>query len=169
MSPISLTFCSDWKVCSACGLPPRNNSKLLVCRNCKSAAYHNAQCQKIHWKGGHKHDCKILQAALRPLLDLAAVVNNSTAKGCCRWWKAVARKERNGRTSDPLWQSGLADWSRKDYLQAMQGFQSSLNPCQKSWELFLSEQEQQAHQQSLNNSNNVDDITTDNSRRSSSR
>jgi len=67
-----------------------------------------------------------------------------------------------------LWQSGLADWSRKDYLQAMQGFQSSLNPCQKSWELFLSEQEQQAHQQSLNNSNNIDDITTDNSRSSSS-
>lgn len=42
------------KVCSGCG---KNGGELLSCSKCKSVSYCNAECQRIHWKQGHKTQC----------------------------------------------------------------------------------------------------------------
>ena len=51
------------KICAYCGLPPRKDAssdteiKLKKCSRCKIVFYHDAECQKKHWKGGHKKVC----------------------------------------------------------------------------------------------------------------
>ena len=42
-------------VCYVCGKPSANR-----CKHCKIAIYCSRDCQKRHWKEGHKHDCKTL-------------------------------------------------------------------------------------------------------------
>ena len=45
------------KVCGECG---ETGSNLLTCGRCKVIFYCNVNCQKKHWKGGHKEECKEL-------------------------------------------------------------------------------------------------------------
>ena len=42
-------------VCYVCGTPSATR-----CKQCKIATYCSRDCQKQHWKAGHKHDCKTL-------------------------------------------------------------------------------------------------------------
>ena len=42
--------------CYACGTV--SCPKLLFCSRCKKVAYCSSECQRVHWKAGHKHDCK---------------------------------------------------------------------------------------------------------------
>jgi len=50
------------KTCAYCDLPPHIDEsnkeiKLKVCSRCKDVYYHDLECQKKHWKAGHKIDC----------------------------------------------------------------------------------------------------------------
>jgi hypothetical protein len=51
------------KTCAYCGLPPSQDAssgteiKMKKCSRCKSVFYHDAECQKKHWKEGHKKVC----------------------------------------------------------------------------------------------------------------
>ena len=63
------------KICAYCGLPPRKDAssdteiKLKKCSRCKIVFYHDAECQKKHWKvGGHRAEC-------------AALVTSSSSQG----------------------------------------------------------------------------------------
>lgn len=51
--------------------PPNNKppAKLMACADCSCVAYHNATCQKAHWKTSHKRECKILASAILPLKE----------------------------------------------------------------------------------------------------
>ena len=53
-------FCS----CGACGKEPSATGKRLqVCAGCRSVSYCSKQCQREHWKNGHKAECERLHAA----------------------------------------------------------------------------------------------------------
>lgn len=83
---VDLSLFSDWKCCNACGLPsdpnpnsananqtnrtPRPPTKLMACADCSCVAYHNATCQKSHWRSSHKRECKELACAMLPLKEL---------------------------------------------------------------------------------------------------
>ena len=47
-------------VCGGCGAKD-NKTNLLTCGRCKVIFYCNINCQKKHWKGGHKQECKELE------------------------------------------------------------------------------------------------------------
>ena len=48
-------------VCDACGLPPEPSKKLVRCGRCKSAWYHNAECQRMAYPA-HKKRCRQAKA-----------------------------------------------------------------------------------------------------------
>ena len=48
--------------CSACGLPPLPHQRLKKCTRCKSAWYHDIECQKQHYPE-HKAECRRVSAA----------------------------------------------------------------------------------------------------------
>jgi Aspartyl/Asparaginyl beta-hydroxylase/MYND finger len=128
-----LELFSDWSVCDACGLPPKDGdggcdkeAKLSVCRNCKSAAYHNVDCQRRHWTRVHRRECQQMALALQPLLQLMAACQCR-----CRWWTRLRPQDR--QECDRTWQSSVEQWKKEDYLGAMEGFQASLQPFLKIW------------------------------------
>mmetsp|Transcript_41247 Transcript_41247/g.41973 ORF Transcript_41247/g.41973 Transcript_41247/m.41973 type:complete len:302 (-) Transcript_41247:911-1816(-) len=172
----SLSLYSDWLFCDGCGLPPRiiqstehdnddddddddiNNmnkerqqrrrrsKKLLICRNCKTNAYHDSQCQKIHWVSGHKNVCKKQAVAIQPLWDINAAsyddnnndnendINNNylRRRHSLWWWKRLSRKDIID--CNKIWKTNVLRWNRdKEYLEAMVGFQKALEPCMKIW------------------------------------
>ena len=130
MNNLLLPLYSDWRVCSACGLEPKEGKKLLTCRNCKCVAYHDADCQKAHWKRQHKHDCKHWKEGLKPLMELSRELLKNPSSGW--WWKQLSVHQH--RHSDHLWQRACHQWYRQDYLVAMRGFQEALEPFQRAWE-----------------------------------
>eukprot|EP00980_Cylindrotheca_fusiformis_P028279 scaffold22589_cov138-Cylindrotheca_fusiformis.AAC.42 len=123
----SLSFYSSFEVCSACGKPPNDSKKLLCCRNCKSCAYHGVACQQSHWKEGHRKECKILKQACIPLVELIENTNHN-------WWVINVDESRS---SDRLWKQSCQLWNQQDYLDAMDGFQQSLELYDRAW-LMLS-------------------------------
>jgi len=48
--------------CHACDKVDPTGSEFKRCSRCKVALYCSADCQRNHWKDGHKEDCKSLQA-----------------------------------------------------------------------------------------------------------
>ena len=40
--------------CAQCGVTPSN---LSVCARCKAVSYCSKECQRVHWKAGHKKAC----------------------------------------------------------------------------------------------------------------
>mmetsp|Transcript_49559 Transcript_49559/g.53474 ORF Transcript_49559/g.53474 Transcript_49559/m.53474 type:complete len:251 (-) Transcript_49559:301-1053(-) len=50
------TTTSTFTICAFCDLPPNGKTVLKVCSRCKNVAYHDAECQKKHWKV-HKQVC----------------------------------------------------------------------------------------------------------------
>jgi hypothetical protein len=49
------------KLCSNCQSPEGETLKHKVCSACKQMFYCSIDCQRNHWKGGHKEECKELQ------------------------------------------------------------------------------------------------------------
>jgi len=47
---------SPWCTCSCCG-KTSDEKKFPRCKRCKRVAYCSKECQKKHWKAGHKKDC----------------------------------------------------------------------------------------------------------------
>ena len=48
--------------CAACGKEPSATGKRLqVCAGCRSVSYCSKQCQREHWKNGHKAECERLR------------------------------------------------------------------------------------------------------------
>jgi len=45
------------EACSCCGKPPQQDQRLKCCTRCRSTAYCGKDCQRRHWKMGHKVDC----------------------------------------------------------------------------------------------------------------
>eukprot|EP00878_Enallax_costatus_P009346 GHUV01009768.1.p1 GENE.GHUV01009768.1~~GHUV01009768.1.p1 ORF type:complete len:387 (+),score=74.62 GHUV01009768.1:293-1453(+) len=44
--------------CLECGKEETDDQKLLKCATCKTARYCSKECQKAHWRNGHKQVCK---------------------------------------------------------------------------------------------------------------
>ncbi|KAL7489131.1 hypothetical protein ACHAW6_014721 [Cyclotella cf. meneghiniana] len=66
--------------CSACGLPPVLNQSLQRCSRCKSAWYHDIECQKQHYPK-HKAQCRrISHASFASLLVATADKSTVAAK-----------------------------------------------------------------------------------------
>ncbi|OEU22123.1 Asp_Arg_Hydrox-domain-containing protein [Fragilariopsis cylindrus CCMP1102] len=125
--------------------------KLLICRKCKTAAYHDSACQKIHWaKGRHKYECKKLSVALQPLRDISSSLPSSNSsysnrRRCLWWWKHLGQKDLID--CNKIWKFSSIRWNRdEEYLDAMDGFQKALEPIMKIWnennqEIILSAKE----------------------------
>ena len=92
-------------VCDACGLPPEPSKKLVRCGRCKSAWYHNAECQRMAYPA-HKKRCR--QATATPAATTStsstavataavttAAASNSTAIHVDMF--TVARRPNRGR------------------------------------------------------------------------
>jgi len=97
---VELSLYTDWQTCDACGEPlsrppscpgapqqsppssPAKPRKLLACADCSCAAYHDTTCQRKHWRGGHRKECKELARAMLPLRELV------------RWHKTQRRMRR---------------------------------------------------------------------------
>lgn len=43
--------------CAQCGVQPAAGSKLKKCALCRQARYCSADCQRTHWRAGHKANC----------------------------------------------------------------------------------------------------------------
>ena len=145
--PALLSLYSDWHFCNACGLPPsdsteeaaattkRKKKKLFACKRCKTVAYHNAECQKIHWKQRHKKDCKLLAQAIQPLLDISRCWNDFHSNDkSISWWDLESLDPKGARDSHNLWHTSEIRWNQRgEYLEAMAGFQRALEPVSKLW------------------------------------
>ena len=114
--------------------------KLSTCTRCKTAAYHNSECQRSHWKRGHKRDCKLLADAIQPLLDIvecwndAAQSNKNHNPNNYRWWDIDKIDPRGAKDCKRLWNTNEVRWNRNgEYLEAMGGFQKALEPITKLW------------------------------------
>ncbi|KAL9180761.1 hypothetical protein ACHAXT_011214 [Thalassiosira profunda] len=174
---VDLALFNDWKYCSACGLPatpqeetnaddaasdaatsppPRPRKKLMACADCGCVAYHNANCQRTHWRTGHRRECKTYASAVLPLKELirwhklhkrvkkADVAEEGTAgsddlraqRRVWCWWEA---DNENGITEETLhgsnrmWQQGAQLWHNKLYREAMQKFSGALEPYRRAW------------------------------------
>ena len=44
--------------CSACGTVETSKHRLTTCQKCHATQYCNRKCEKEHWVGGHKKECK---------------------------------------------------------------------------------------------------------------
>ena len=61
-----LNFSNPWiDVCANCGLRPQQQQhqnqekeQFKFCARCRSFNYCSKKCQVVHWKAGHKVDCK---------------------------------------------------------------------------------------------------------------
>ncbi|CAH0519413.1 unnamed protein product [Peronospora belbahrii] len=45
-------------LCTSCGNPNIPAKSLLACGACKMVKYCSRNCQRMHWKGGHRHMCQ---------------------------------------------------------------------------------------------------------------
>lgn len=45
------------QLCDLCGKPSQPDCKLVRCSRCKAAYYCGRECQRKHWRVGHKADC----------------------------------------------------------------------------------------------------------------
>ncbi|KAL7552689.1 hypothetical protein ACHAWF_015919 [Thalassiosira exigua] len=166
---VELSLFSDWTHCSACGLPsdrkPRPDDptacplaippkKLMACADCGCVAYHDSDCQRSHWKSGHRRECKELAGAVLPLKELmrwhklhkkvkksdsadgAGARGIDSAKRIWCWWEP---DNENGITGDTLkasndaWRKGAQEWEDGNILEGMQLFQQSLDIYRKAW------------------------------------
>lgn len=130
----------------------------MACADCGCVAYHNAACQRSHWRTTHRRECKAYASALLPLkelirwhkmhkkvkkTDVAEEGNNMWANdggGPTRrvwcWWEADNENgitEETLHVSNDMWQRGARKWDNGQYLEAMQEFKHSLEPYRKAW------------------------------------
>jgi len=149
-------------LCTACGKPPINNQKLLICRNCQCAVYHDTNCQRRDWKR-HKKVCSQMGSLFIPLRRILLLLhvnhNNNNNNGNDEsqddevmsgyWWDRVSQKDQEIHESE--WVRGYQLWNgtydgQPAYLKAMKHFQDSLEPYSYVWENWKKQQEN-FHQQ----------------------
>ena len=113
---VDLALFSDWTRCSFCGLPsgqkptpgdptcPRAvpQKKLFACSDCGCVAYHDSECQRSHWKAGHRRDCKELSRAVLPLKELI------------RWQKLNKKVKKRDGDDDPTGDKRVWCWWEPD-------------------------------------------------------
>ena len=85
---------------------------------------------------GHKRDCKKLQNAIKPLMEL---MKWQRCEGTVKYidytsWlsmdmMAVYLADKNSN----IWQQGVQEWTKQNYLDAMVLFQNYLSPYKKAW------------------------------------
>ena len=51
------------RVCSHCSTQASESNHLMTCARCKSAFYCSRNCQRAHWKAGHKKICVAFSGA----------------------------------------------------------------------------------------------------------
>ena len=71
MSCTSMKRKSDWNGCTSCGLDPireGGDNGLKVCSGCKMVRYCSRECQKEHWRAGHKRECAALRESRKQML-----------------------------------------------------------------------------------------------------
>jgi len=56
---------SEGKLCSNCQSPEGQALKHKICSACKQAFYCSVDCQRNHWKSGHKVECKEFQKKMK--------------------------------------------------------------------------------------------------------
>jgi hypothetical protein len=134
--------CCDNTTKSAKKKKKKKKKTLSTCTRCKTAAYHNSECQRRHWKRGHKRDCKLLADAIQPLLDIVECWNdvahnihhNTTTNTNNRWWDIDTIDPKGANDCKRLWTTNEVRWNRNgEYLEAMGGFQKALEPITKLW------------------------------------
>lgn len=64
------------KTCNTCGTA---SDKLLLCGKCKTSAYCNASCQKLHWIAGHSKFCCKKEVRKRDCLCYTCVIGSLQA------------------------------------------------------------------------------------------
>ena len=119
-------------ICTACGKPPVNNQKLLTCRSCQCAMYHDADCQRQDWKN-HKKECASLGSFFIPLRRIMTDCN--FLKIGHYWWETVTERDRE--IYESCWHRGYKLWNEEqNYLEAMKCFQKSLGPFSDAWNIW---------------------------------
>lgn len=53
--------------CGCCGQPQHKGLRLKACKACKGIVYCGTECQKAHWKMGHKVDCAVVKECRKEL------------------------------------------------------------------------------------------------------
>jgi MYND finger len=118
-------------ICAACGKPPVNSQKLLICRGCQCAVYHDAACQRQDWKR-HKKVCASLGSLFIPM---RRIMTSCEVKIGSYWWETVT--ERDQELHELCWLTGYRMWCQQEnYLEAMKCFQDSLAPYSKAWDIW---------------------------------
>lgn len=76
---------------------------------------------------GHKRDCKKLQNAIKPLMELVRY-NDYTS-----WLSSDMMAEYLADSNSNVWQQGVQEWNKQNYLDAMVIFQNYLSPYEIAW------------------------------------
>ncbi|EOY29251.1 PREDICTED: ubiquitin carboxyl-terminal hydrolase 18 isoform X2 [Theobroma cacao] len=74
----SMPMDPDLSPCAVCSNPASKK-----CSRCKSVRYCSSACQQVHWKAGHKTECKVKSAqtaSTKPFLGVALVPASGTSK-----------------------------------------------------------------------------------------
>ena len=61
VKPLACSTAAMGRKCSSSSCLARDGVGLAVfkrCGGCAQAAYCSAHCQRVHWKAGHKHECR---------------------------------------------------------------------------------------------------------------
>ena len=140
-----LSLFTSWKLCSHCRRPPIGGDeaksaekRLKSCSRCHSASFHDVTCQRAHWISGHKNNCKKLQDALKPLLDLIKCQHSENGMDYeyTSWLTGDTMIDLVVDRHNTLWQEGLRQWNDQNYLVAMKLFQNYLSPYKEMWCLY---------------------------------
>ena len=84
--------------CAHCGAEKAlDGKKLRVCSRCKCTWYCGAECQKTHWRAGHKNHCREISRTMRASRRENGLKTQSQAaldlrtKGVVQVWMFVAK------------------------------------------------------------------------------
>jgi len=72
------------KLCNSCKVKPPDPKCLLTCSGCHCVSYCNADCQRSHWKAGHKLMCKMRKELMLIMESNFAVPDAKAAREFCR-------------------------------------------------------------------------------------
>ncbi|PON61618.1 Ubiquitinyl hydrolase [Trema orientale] len=114
----------DDLACVVCG-----NSGPKKCSRCKAVRYCSQKCQEVHWKSGHKKDCKTVQSSASSSSTQNASSNSqfkASGVGCKTFHGIALIPDCGSRTHRPIKQSreilfpydefvGLFNWEKPGF------------------------------------------------------
>jgi MYND finger len=72
----------NWDTCACCNAHG-SNAKVRLCKACKTVRYCSRECQKRHWRMGHKVDCqgvdKLRKARTKPAFNISGMQGETVA------------------------------------------------------------------------------------------